>query len=114
MAGWKATGPNRKMLSYELTLSANATATELPGDFMYKGGYLLPMKYHTSADDAIVVTLVDSDSIDYLNGNGTITDGQAGGFASPNDRWPIDQTLYYTLTGLGSGTATLTFHVAID
>ena len=114
MAGWKATGPNRKLLSYELTLSADATATELPGDFMYKGGYLLPMKYLASLDDDIVVTLEDADGIDYLNGNGTIDDGTTGGFASPNDRWPIDQTLYYTLTGRGSGTVTLTFHVAID
>ena len=114
MAGWKATGPNTKIYSYTLVLSADATATELPGDFMYKGTYLLPVKYIASLDDTWTFTLQDSNGIDFLNGNGAVTDGTTGGHISPNDRWPITETLYYTLTGRGSGTITLTINVAAE
>ena len=102
------------MLSYELTLSDDATATVLPGYGEYGGTYLLPVKYIASDDDAVTITLVDADGVDYLNAKGGITDGTTGGFVSPDDRWPINGPLYYTCMGLGSGTLKLTFYVSKD
>lgn len=104
------------MQTYEVTLSADATAEELPGFGEYGGTWLMPVKYHASGDDAFTVTLVDhaTDGVDYLNGNGTVADGTTGGFISPNDRWPITKQLYYTVSGIGAGTVTLTFCVSKD
>jgi hypothetical protein len=76
------------------------------------GGYIMPVEYIASADDALVLTLTTALGIDILNGNGTVADGTTGGYISPNDRWPISSTLTYTLSGLSeSETATFRFHV---
>jgi hypothetical protein len=116
MATWDHFGIGA-LIALEVTLSADATAVELPGFGDYAGTWLMPVKYHASLDDAFTLVLVDdpTDGVDYLNGNGgAIADGTDGGFISPNDRWPINKKLYYTTTGIGAGTVTLTFYVSKD
>lgn len=109
MAGWKAKG---EIHSYTLTLTADATSTELPGDFMYKGTYLLPAEYEASLDDAITITLKNARGRDFFDGQGTLTTATTAGHISPLDRWPIQDTLYYVVSGIGSGNFVVTFNFA--
>jgi len=107
MANWKAKG---NIVSYTLTLTADASSTELPGDFMYKGKFILPAEYEASLDDSITITLKNARGIDFFDENGTLTTAKTPGHISPASKWPIMDTLYYTVSGIGSGNFSITFN----
>jgi hypothetical protein len=109
---WSEVNGKGTVKSYEITFSANGTEDFPIEDVI--GGYLMYVKYIASADDAITLTLVDADGVDYLRGQGGITDGTTGGFVTPTDRQIIDCALTPTLASLGSGSVTFTFYVDID
>ena len=109
---WTEVNGKGTVKTYEITFSADGTEDFPIEDVV--GGYLMYVKYIASADDAITLTLVDADGVDYLNAQGAITDGQTGGFVTPTDRRVIDCALTPTLANMASGTATFTFYVDID
>jgi len=107
---WQPIGRAGKMRFYQLTLTADGTDDLPMEDIM--GGYIMPLEYLASGDDAIVITLKTALGVDILNGNGTVADATTGGYISPNDRWPISSTLTYDVSGLSeSETVTFRFHV---
>lgn len=96
---------------YEVTLSANEAYTLLNMSRV-TGGWLMNVEVHTSADDAVGVTLTNARGTDLLNGNGTTTAATDGEYVIPNDRWAINSALTLTSSAIASGTATFVITVA--
>ena len=96
---------------YEVTLSANEAYTLLNMSRV-TGGWLMNVEVHTSADDAVTVTLTNARGTDLLNGNGSTTAATDGEYVIPNDRWAINSALTLTSADIASGTATFVITVA--
>ena len=90
-----------------LTLSADATDQSLEASLI--GGTLFTVQIVTSADDAVTFTIKSNRGTTMLTT--TTTSATSGEWASPSDRYPIDGLPTYTLSGLGSGTATIDVYV---
>lgn len=95
-------------ITQRLSLSADASAVDLNDNLV--GGYLFSVEIFTSADDAVTFTInTGIGSPIYTTTTTAATNGET---PVVTDRFTINSTPNYTLSGLGSGTITIEIVVA--
>lgn len=92
----------------QIVLSADASTVDL-STFLV-GGYLFSVEIFTSLDDAVTFSI--NSAVGTVLFTDTTTAATSGEISSPSGYWPINGTPNYTLSGLGSGTATIEVTVA--
>jgi hypothetical protein len=102
-AGVKTLSTPGIMKVQTLTLSADASSVDLSPELV--GFYGYTVEIHTSADDAVTFTIDSCLGTELFTTTTTgATSGEISSWPTP---WPITCTPTYTLSGLGSGTATV-------
>lgn len=86
-------------------LSLSADASDVSLDAALIGGTLFHVEILTSADNAVTFSIKSGLGTTMLTK--TTTAATTGEYASPSDRYAINRLPTYTLSGLGSGTATI-------
>jgi hypothetical protein len=90
-------------------ISANCSDVAL--DDRLVGGYIFTVKAKTTSDDAVTVTIKDSDGATLAGGSATSA-ATGGEWLTVEDRYPINDIPTYTVAGLGGGTLIIEITVA--
>ena len=92
-----------KAVVEKLSLSADASGVAL--DDAFQGNYLFQVEIYTSADDAVTFSIASETGTTLFTT--TTTAATSGEIDGPDAYYMITGAATYTLSGLGSGTATI-------